>query len=301
MERDEAKASEVRLTWILFIMYLFLGGASAGAYLVISCWSLVFYRPGASRGSRISFAFDALSRRCHVLILLLMAAAALCLFWDLGTPERVALLFVSPRFTFITLGTFSLSAELLVGLIIALTYLLGFAPAGSVARRVLDVLCALFACVIMTYTGAFLASMPVPFWNTAALVALFLFSSFSAGVSLVLLICWFTRGQTLLLRSLRPLQKLHVSCLVAEFLALAVFLLAAFSKPSAAGAVSALMQPEMLANAGIGALGFGLAVPFLAEVYSLAQKETRDVPAADAICLIGGFMLRYAIVTCGMN
>lgn len=283
----------------LLIMYLFLGGVAAGAFFVTACWSLAFDRPGAWHDARTRRTFGALRRRCHLVSLLVLIAAVLCLLWDLGMPERALLLFLAPHLTFVTLGSYALAALLLAGVFLVAGDALGRPLAHGRPRRVLEAASAMLSCVVMAYTGAFLASGTVPLWSTPVLVALFTLSSLSGGLSAVMLVDRFTQGRTVLLRSVRPLQAAHVACLTAEALALGLFLLAALGNPDAARSVARLLEPAMLANLAVGAVGLGIAAPLAAETWSLTLKEARAVPGADALCLVGGFMLRYCIIIGG--
>ena len=285
---------------ILLIIYLFLGGASAGAFLVISCWSLVFYNARAPKGRHIVRAFSALQGRAYLFALVLMGVSVICLLGDLGVPERALLLFTKPHFTLITLGAYCLAAQLVVGCVLVAYHTFGFIRPGKMARQALDVVCAVLSLVIMAYTGAFLSTNPVPFWSSFALIPLFTLSSLSAGITLVLLVDWVTRGQVILLRAARPLQKAHLACLVAEAIALAGFTWSTLNDPGAATSTTMLFESPMLANALVGVVGMGLIVPLCAEVFSLSQTDVRNTPAADAVCLLGAFMLRYVIVSCGM-
>jgi formate-dependent nitrite reductase membrane component NrfD len=141
----------------------------------------------------------------------------------------------------------------------------------------------------------------VPFWNNWALVALFLFSSLSCGVSVVLLTDYFIKDQTLLLRAARPLQKAHVTILLLEALSLAAFLVLVFLSPAATKSIALLMQPDMLATAAIGVIGMGIVIPFFLESFNLLTKPYRTIPVSDVICLLGGFFLRYVIILCGVH
>lgn len=285
----------------LLIAYLFLGGTAAGVFLVMSCWSLAFRHGKTQRSARALLAFETLRKRCYALGFALLVASMLCLFWDLGSPERALLLFFMPHATFITLGAFCLTAELAIGLTLTLSHWMGTPRMSRGLATALETICALLACVIMAYTGAFLASGSVPLWNTWTLIALFVLSSFSSGVSAVLLLDWFVQGQTALLRAVKPLQKVHVAALVAEAAAMMAFVHSAVTNPAASSAVSLLMKPDMASNALVGAVGMGVCVPLIAEAYSLSHKETRSLPAADVVCLMGGLIMRYVVVTCGVH
>ncbi|MDR1015124.1 MAG: polysulfide reductase NrfD [Coriobacteriales bacterium] len=286
----------------LVILYLFLSGAAAGALFVMSAWSLAFHRKGQTHQYRLTRAFKSLMARCYTIGLGALVFSMLCLLWDLGTPEDALSLFTKPHATVITFGAYALLLEMLVGMALALANLFDLSAITGRMRKVLEVLCCLCSLAVMVYTGVFLASnASVPFWNTWALVALFPFSSLSAGISLVLLIDYFIKGQTLLLRAARPLQKAHVAFLLTEAALLAAFLAIALSNPAAHKSVALLTSPNLLSTSAIGVVGMGVVIPFLFEAYTLRAKECRTIPLSDVVCLFGGLCLRYVIVLCGVH
>lgn len=289
----------------LIIAYLFLGGAAAGALLAVSAWSLAFHRAAAraTLHPSLTAAFSALRKNVYLVGFVLLAFAMVCLLWDLGAPHRALLIFTQPRPTVLTFGAYTLTVEATIAALLAAGHLFGRPRLeGSRMLTALEILCCLGALATMTYTGVFLASNPaIAFWNTWTLVAVFVFSSLSTGISATLLIDWFTQGQTLLLRAAKPLQKWHLACLAAEAVAIGLFLAATFSNPATASARALLLSPDVLPTAAIGVLGFGIFAPAALEAFSLAQKECRTIPVADVLCLCGGVCLRYIAITCGVH
>jgi formate-dependent nitrite reductase membrane component NrfD len=284
------------------ILYLFLGGAAGGSFFIMSAWSLVFHRNEQNHHYRLKRAFKSLMARCYTISLVLLVFSIMCLLWDLGTPERVLSLFTKPHLTVITFGSYALLLTLLVGILLAIANLFDLALINGRMRKALEFLCCFCSLGIMVYTGVFLATnASVAFWNTWTLVALFLFSSLSAGISIVLLVDYFIKDQTLLLRAARPLQKAHVALLLAETLSLGGFVAVGFLNPAASRSVALLMSPDVLATATVGIVGMGILVPLLLETYTLRAKEYRTIPVSDAICLLGGLCLRYVIILCGVH
>lgn len=285
----------------LVILYLFLGGAAGGALLVMSAWSLAYYR-SRNRSFRFRRAFRSLQKAVYVIATLMLICSVLCLVWDLWHPERALLMFTRARPTILTFGAFVLAATGLVGFALAASNLLNLRLVGGRARKALEAICCPLAACVMLYTGAFLANnASVPFWHTWTLLPLFFFSSLSSGISVVLLIDYFVQHQTLLLQAARPLQRVHLVCLALEAVLLALFALHAFETPRAANSLSLLMEQSMLSTAIIGVLGFGLLVPFLLELYSLRRTTCRTIPVSDVVCLMGCLCLRYVIAMCGVH
>lgn len=284
----------------LVIAYLFLGGAAAGALFVVSAWSFAFRR--SENSARLHTAFESLRSRAYTVGFLLLTFAMICLLGDLGNPGRALMVFFLPHPTVITFGAYTLAIEALLAALLLAASL----PNSPLAlrRRWLDIveaLCCIGALATMAYTGIFLFQGSIPFWNHWSIIVLFVFSSLSSGVSVVLLIDWFTQGQSLLLRATKPLQICHVACLAAEVVFLTLFVNAAFRNPLADASLNLLMEPEMLAIAGVGVIGMGIALPITLETYSITRKECRAIPVSDFICLLGGLCLRYCLITCGVH
>lgn len=283
------------------VTYLFLGGASGGVLLASSIWSLAFRHRRVAASARRRLAFATFYQRCMLLGSLAVLTSILLLFWDLGRADRVLMLVFTSTPNLLTLGAVSLGVLLVAAAVLAavLTFRI---PLPGAARTVVEVVCAASAVVVIFYTGLYLYSMEaVPFWHTPALVATFVFSSLSTGTSLMLLVAYFTRDQAQLLGAVAPLQRLHVACIALEATSLAFFLHAAVENPEAGRSLALLTEPQMLSTAVVGVGVMALAVPFGAELYSLSRHCNRSLPAADVVCLTGGFLLRFCIVACGAH
>lgn len=286
----------------LIIAYLFLGGAAGGTFLVMSLWSLVLHHSRSHRSAPMRHEFRILRGRTYAVATIGLAAAMLCLLWDLDYPERALMIFTAARPTVLTFGASVLAALLGVGLLLTLANLFHIRLFSGRVKRVLDVLCALLATAVMGYTGVFLYSnVGIAFWHTFFLVGLFFFSALSSGLSTVLLIDYFAQSETKPLCAVRPLQKSHLVCLVAELAFMAAFLAAAWGNPQAASSLSALLSEAVLPTALVGALGLGVVVPFALESYALFRKEHRAIPVSDFVCLIGAFCLRWTVIVCGVH
>ncbi len=285
------------------VVYLFLGGASGGMLLFSCLWSVVFRtRAGyASCSVRMRLAFDTFFARCVVVGAVLMLVSILCLFWDLGRPDRVLALVLTSAPNVLTLGAVCLGAELVASC--ALAALLVFdLPAPRLTRTACEGAIAVVSFAVILYTGVYLYSMEaVAFWHTPALLAVFFFSSLSSGLSLMLLIAYFSQDQASLLGAVRPMQRLHLALLVCEAASIVWFVAAGASNPAAQKSVELLLGSSMLPTAAVGVAGMALVLPFALESLSLASRSHRNIPASDAICLVGGFALRYCVIACGLH
>ncbi|MEC4271819.1 NrfD/PsrC family molybdoenzyme membrane anchor subunit [Adlercreutzia sp. R25] len=286
----------------LVIAYLFLGGAAGGTFLVMAAWSLTLHRALPHRSAPARREFRILRGRAYAVATAALAAAMLCLLWDLDYPERALTIFTAARPTVLTFGACVLAALLGVGLLLTLVNLFHLRFFSGRVKRVLDCLCALLAIAVMGYTGVFLYSnVGIAFWHTFFLVGLFFCSALSSGLSAVLLVDYFAQSETKLLHAVRPLQKAHLACLAVELVFMVAFTGATWANPYAASSLSALLSEAVLPTALVGAAGLGIVVPFALESYALLRKEQRAIPVSDFVCLIGAFCLRWTVIVCGVH
>ncbi len=287
---------------ILITTYLFLGGAASGSLLIMCSWSLIFHYRKSHRSPRIRRAFRALKSAVYTISFILLAISVLCLAFDLASPHRAYLLFMRPHPTPITFGAFALTFGLAIGFLLVVANLLRPRAMNGYVKGALEALGVVCSICIMAYTGVFLYTQPaVAIWHTVTIVPLFIFSSISSGISVVLLIDYFIQGKVLLLRTVQPMQKLHLVCLALESAALAAFAFAMFGNPHASKSVDLLLNPDMLGCAGLGIVGMGIIAPACLETYALTRGQCRSIPISDVICLIGGFCLRFCIIMCGAH
>lgn len=303
MSDNFARKERPNVYSILVVTYLFLGGAAGGAFLIMSAWSLYFHRTHAYRKSnRVRQSFRIMKRTCYPCALILLSVALACLFFDLGVPRNAYLFFLRPHFTPITFGAFSLAALWIVGAALSIANVFRPRRINGYAKAGLEAVCALCALCVMAYTGVYLYSQTaVPAWHTPWLIALFVFSSASAGISVVLLVDYFIQGKTLLLRTVRPLQKAHLICLACEAISIAALAAYLFTTDGAARSLEKLLNPSLAQTALIGAMGLGIVAPAILESWALANKGQRSIPFSDVICLIGCFCIRWVVVMCGAH
>ena len=176
----------------LVVGYLFLGGTGAGGCLVCALMGLLAdtsalapalaarLRTGEGRRwSRLFAPALTVSAAC-------LAVGIACLAADLGRPDRLLLLMVSPTPSYISLGAWALVACLGLAALLAAVWR-GALAVRPGALATLEALTALAALTTAAYTGLLLASMPaVPLWCTPWLPALFTLSAASCGIALVM-------------------------------------------------------------------------------------------------------------------
>ena len=98
----------------LVIAYLFLGGASGGTFLVTATWSLALHHLYPHRSALVRRDFRLLRERIYAIATAVLAAAMLCLLWDLNYPDRALMIFAFARPTVLTFGACALTALLAI-------------------------------------------------------------------------------------------------------------------------------------------------------------------------------------------
>ena len=317
--------------------YLFLGGSGAGACFVLALLGLFVTREDAVR-------FSALYRRLFVpgyaAALVAIVLGVLLLVLDAGRADRIVLLMLRPRLSYITVGAYALCLSAVLALALAVVWLAPARRRPVRMRRVLEVLAVAAAPVVMVYTGMFLAGMrSVPLWETAWLPVLFALSSASCGIALVMLAAEcsgivdafrgvFARlaaGDAVLIVleavafALVVASSLYGASLCqvvgptsADALAEALATGGALAGLDATDRAAVASVQELLSGARAGALwlGFvlvGLALPFVLNVACFTRPRAGcrqpALTALVAACgvLVGGFVMRYCLVMCGAH
>lgn len=126
--------------------------------------------------------------RGYALSLVVLAAAVICLVSDLGRPDRFYMAIVRPTVSVLTFGSFSLSAAVISA--VAMFALANFRLSWISPRVITCAEVVSIASGVATagYTGVFLFQVDfISSWNNPVLPLLFLLSSFSAGISGVVL------------------------------------------------------------------------------------------------------------------
>lgn len=282
--------------WI--VVYFFVAGIAAGAYLVSSVIELVGEaadRPIARMGYYVAFA--------------MLPICAVCLILDLGEPLRFWHMILY-RKTFLpwpvwdspmSVGAYAL---LLFSLFSTLSFLDALVETGrlrwapfrlkysSTPRRIYAFLGSLTAFFLASYTGVLLAHTHIPAWADSPLLgALFLASGASTGVAAIvlgLLLAKIDVGA-----SWTKLKQFDNLALILELVLLVVLLV---WLRSAASALLNGINGILLIG---GVLLLGLIIPLALQFRAGFQgvKVTTQMTAVTALLiLIGGFILRMVVV-----
>lgn len=285
---------------MLVILYLFFGGCGGGLLLIVSAWSLFFHRH-RHRSKESTKTFDDIKKIGYTSGFLLVALASACLLFDLGRPQNILVLFIQPSFSVLSIGTFILTATLILSFLLMVTNQITTRVSSKI-KKAAEVLCAVSSSLLIVYVGVFLQNMAtVPFWSSYAIPVLFAFSSLSTGAALVFLILPLKGSYAWQEREAHWLHVCHRVFVVLELLTLIVLIGQAVLNERAGTSLALLFGPDFVLWFIVGALGFGIVAPLLGElVYSL-QKRKALLPFFSVLCLIGGFCLRYCIVSVGAH
>ena len=270
--------------------YLFLAGASAGAFLTSAFVEAKYPESVKMRvaGRIIAPVFVGIG----LLMLMLDAEAGLMnplrFFWLISNPGSV-----------MTLGVYFICVYMPVTLVVALLEIL--------KKRVpkwLTWIGIVFAFAVAAYTGFLLGVVKAyPLWNNAILPILFVVSALSAGLaatSLVGLIVDRERFEQMWL-----IKKSHVILSAIEMVVLFTMLvIVAAGSFEGAASVQSLVAGQYAPAFWGGIVLLGLVAPFLIEGYPVfiakrVETSTTSLVVSvigEAGVLVGGFMLRLLVI-----
>jgi protein NrfD len=274
--------------WI--IVYFFLGGIAGGAFLIAAMADL--FGGNADRP---------VVRAGYLLAAPLAAICGLSLATDLGQPLRFWHMLVNvttnqPAFKYwspMSYGSWILTG---FGLCSGLAFLLtlgamrGIVPLGGWVRRVTGALGAVFAILLVSYTGVLLNATNQRVWgDNTILGALFAVSGISTGIAAIILILSLRRQHTGgTIGRLERIDLLAIGLELCLLLALVAILVVA-------GSAGALISGRLGLFFWGGVFVAGLLVPLL--LYLRPRLLGGFTPlAASVLALIGGFILRAVVI-----
>lgn len=286
--------------WV--VVYFFLGGIAAGAYFIGALIDLFGHE--RDRG---------ISRVAYYLAFPLVAICGILLIVDLARPERFWHMIIQnqtfwPMFKYwspMSIGAWALllfggfSFASFVGEL-AVNNRFGLGRFSGLAERLhrgpLGILFELGGAAvgffIAAYTGALLTATNQPIWSDSNwIAALFLSSAASTGIATLLLILSFRREAPR--DSIANLERTDRWAMLLELVALLAFL----------ASLGALLPALLASSYGIllllGTLLAGILIPLVLSWRPLFGARTTVVAAA--LVLVGGFILRYAVVMSGQE
>ncbi|WP_169301837.1 NrfD/PsrC family molybdoenzyme membrane anchor subunit [Parvibacter caecicola] len=314
----------------LAVGYLFLGGTGAGGCMVVALLSLLIARCDLAAALQAQFRsgegrlFRSLLSPLLVVSLGALLLGVACLLADLGQPARVLLLAFSGKVTHLTVGAWALTLCSVAAAWLLLVWRGVVAASPSLFRAANGILLAL-ALVVAAYTGLLLSSLTaVPLWNNAVLPALFVASALSCGFALAAGLASVSEVARTFATTLRRLQIADMAVIAIEALLLVAWLAWAPSTDATPTGQAAAQSAAQLLHGSLAPLfwgGFaavGLLLPFCVEAVaavvsaprpdgagaSSLRRETWSrvslVTAAGSV-LVGGFLLRYLVVTAALQ
>ena len=275
--------------------YLFLAGASAGAFLTSAFVEVKYPESVKMRvaGRIIAPIFLGIG-----LVMLMLDAEAglhnpLRFFWLISNPGSV-----------MTLGVYFICVYMPVALAVAVLEIL--------KKRVpkwLTWVGIVFAFAVAAYTGFLLGVVKAfPLWNNALLPILFLVSAMSTGAASVLLIGIFRHADEF--NRVGVLKKFHFCLPVIELVLIAALMFITCTNSTAGwNSVMSLLVGGYAPLFWIGLVLIGLVLPTALETWLLffSPKEFEESrkahwisAASDAGVLVGGFLLRYLVVVAAL-
>lgn len=274
------------------VLYFFVGGIAAGAYLTGALLELF-----GERADRTAM------RIAHWLAFPLLVISGLLLIVDLRRPERFFhMLFQSDQMPLLAFKWWSpMSVGSWVLLLFSAVAFVSFVDALLEARTgrsyihrgllgtVWSVVGSALGLFFASYTGVLLATTNFPVWSTSPWISvLFLASAMSTGLATILLLL--TLGRRYPVGTRHKLEEADRYTMGLELLLVVAFVatLGALALPFAAS------TPALLLLWG-GVVVVGLLVPLLLNLRPTMLGSASTV-AGGVLALVGGFILRYVVV-----
>ncbi len=301
--------------WITF--YFYLGGIAAGAYFTATLIELVGSdsdRELARIGYWIAFPLVGI---CGVLLILdlyrperfwhmLLKSEVVHAALDEGWPwsgrswKTMSQAFLLKYWSPMSIGSWAL---LLFGLCTSLSFLGSLWPGGRFARwfrhgvfgRVLQVCGSAVGFFAAAYTGALLTATNQPIWSDSIWIAsLFLASAASTGIAALILLA--PRRKTISEQTVRKLERADLWVVSLELVIFVLFVLS----------LNEFLRSVFNVRAGrlllVGTAVLAILVPLAIQFWlRLRRRAGRaglwQAVAASIFALLGGFLLRYALLT----
>jgi formate-dependent nitrite reductase membrane component NrfD len=281
------------------VWYLFLAGAGSGAYVIAATYRIFwgFHDRDDHHGRHT------IMRGGFIFGPALVALGTVFLIFDLGSPEKAYTLFLNTSFSLLTLGSWFILLFCLSAVFYLLVQYYAEKDSFIFIRRVVRVISLLLAICVMVYTGLFVAGMPsMPFLHTPLVVALFIISSLSTGVSVIMIYGFLQQQQRAMLFGLETMHKLEELFILLELVVLCPLILSMyFGTDLTRISVELLLFGEGMQPFLIGTVLLGLVLPFL--IHLAVRYATRPVAwTISALCtFVAGFFLRHSLLSAGLH
>lgn len=295
----------------LAITYLILGGVGAGCISICSLLDLVLVRE--------SFGFDReqgplVRTDANILDFAFIAGFVVfclgcaCLVVDLGRTDRLLSLLVRPSLTWMTFGVYAISVLLVVGALLALVRVLYIPEVRRGVVIALEFVALVVGLAVASYTGLLVSGLiGVAFWNSPWLVPLFVTSSLSGGIALVVICGAFVVKDEVSRKLLHQLALADILVIIVEGVSATLFVLGALyaENPGAFASAQSILEGSQSPIWWFGFVLCGMAVPLVAEIiFVIAGKRDSDMLSNALGCvavlvLVGVICMRVSVIGAG--
>lgn len=297
----------------LVVAYLFFGGAGAGACFISSVAALLSPRD-AVRSARFAPYYARAYCATYLCGCSCVLVGIACLAFDLGRFDAIFTMLSAPRWSFISFGALAVSTCFVLSIVLAFAWLAleqkGASRVHFAALVVLEVAMLAASFGVMAYTGCLLQSVgSVPLWTSPLVPVLFVASSASCGIALMVLCLYLTGLWSNFVKLVVRIEKLDALVIAVEIACLGIVLGVSLQSGGTSQTDAALHGSGMLLATGDLALSFwlglvavGLVVPLLVELLWLRGGFSPQLILSACVCvLVGGIMLRACLVAAGMH
>jgi formate-dependent nitrite reductase membrane component NrfD len=279
------------------IWYLFFAGAGSGLAVVVfvlDSWLRVF-RPW------LCLQYRSLVAPGLFLAIVLTVAGTVFLFFDLGRPDRILILITTFRLHALTIGAWSVLAfVILAGLQLLLRLRLA-QNCSKVLQVIVRWATASCAASVMVYTGLLFQSLSaLHFLASPLLPLLFVLSSLSCGVALLLFIGFLRQSDGISLRPFIRLANAHLPLLLLELAVIGGYLLFMMGSTQTASASAArLISGDYALVFWGGVVVLGLLVPLGLETLLRGRASWNSMALYAFACMAGALALRFCFLVVG--
>ncbi|MBI4743925.1 MAG: polysulfide reductase NrfD [Actinobacteria bacterium] len=281
---------------LLLIIDLFLGGVGVGAFLAAVCASVH------------SDKYKTISKIGAIIAPLAVIGGLISLLAELNQPFRFYTTYfrLNPT-SVLSWGVWIQTIFIIVALLYAILWIM---DSNESTRKALGYIGAIFAFIIAIYHGLFLSAASArDLWESALTPVIFLVSAITTGLAVVLLIASFLSKSGEVKEGIAGISK-HLAGFVG--LELILVLLNAVVLLNASVGARDVMRTLVIGDFSfmfwIGIIIIGLLIPLVIELFGIyliqdgGAATTTFIPLiVSVLVLVGGFLLRYLIVTAGQT
>jgi len=240
---------------------------------------------------------------------LMLAIGVFCLLADIGRIDRVAMLFLQPTVSYLTLGTYALTLLLITSIVLAVIWLMSLPPSRRWIVRILNAFVMVAAIAVMLYAGLLIQSMGTGLLIGSPLIPmLFVLSSLSLGAALIFSLFVSSGHGRLFLSTLVQLMHFDRLIIILELIALTALIIYAWLSPAFFQTALLLLEGSEMIPFWLGFIACGFIIPFVLETVmcSSVKRSERNLntqillAAVVGSTFIGGFSLRWFIVVAGL-